>query len=84
MLDYYGKTQEVVAFIVLDKDERLEKYLYKTVLPLLERLLKRFKTQYNGCNFTKMAQFEPFKKALDKLFGTGTLTLEEKVVSLLH
>jgi len=83
LFDYYRKKQEVVAFIVLDKDVRLEKYLYKTVLPLLVKLLKRFEDQYNGCNFTKMAQFEPFKKILDKLFGTGTLTLEEKVTSLL-
>ncbi len=83
VIDCFGKKQETVAFIVLDKDERLEKYLYKTILPLLEKLLKRFKNQFNGCNLTKMAQFEPFKETLDKLFGTGTQTLEEKVVSLL-
>ncbi|MFX1571656.1 MAG: hypothetical protein ACFFB0_02825 [Promethearchaeota archaeon] len=83
LIDYYGKTQEIVAFIVLDKDERLEKYLNKSILPLLEKLLKRFKVQFNGCNLTKMAQFESFKVTLDKLFGTGTQTLEEKVVSLL-
>ena len=83
VIDCFGKKQETVAFIVLDKDERLERYLQKTILPLLEKLLKRFKTQFNGCNLTKMAQFESFKETLDKLFGTGTQTLEEKVVSLL-
>ena len=83
MEDFYGKEQEVLAFLVLDKDERLEKYLNKTINPLLERLLKKFTSKFIGCKITEMAQFEPFKKTIDKLFGTGTLTLEEKVQSLL-
>jgi hypothetical protein len=83
MEDFYGKEQEVLAFLVLDKDERLEKYLNKTINPLLERLLKKFTSTFIGCKITEMAQFEPFKETIDKLFGTGTLTLEEKVQSLL-
>lgn len=83
MEDFYGKEQEVLAFLVLDKDERLEKYLNKTINPLLERLLKKFTSTFIGCKITEMAQFEPFKETIDKLFGTGTLTLEEKVHSLL-
>jgi hypothetical protein len=83
MSDFYGKTQEVLAFLVVDKDDRLEKYLNKTINPLLDRLLKKFTTQFTGCKITEVAQFEPFKRTLDKLFGTGTLTLEEKIVSLL-
>ena len=82
MVDFYGKEQEVLAFLVLDKDERLEKYLNKTINPLLERLLKKFTTEFSGCKITECAQFGPFKKIIDKLFGTGTLTFEEKVVSL--
>ena len=83
MVDYYGKEQEVLAFLVLDKDERLEKYLNKTINPLLENLLRKFTSKFTGCKITEMAQFEPFKETIDKLFGTGTLTLEEKVQSLL-
>ncbi|MFW9941024.1 MAG: hypothetical protein ACFFFT_08280 [Candidatus Thorarchaeota archaeon] len=83
MEDYYGKQQEVLSFLVIDKDDRLEKYLNKTINPLLDKLLKKFITQYNGCKVTEVAKFEPFKKTIDKLFGTGTLTLEEKVVSFL-
>ena len=83
MEDFYGKEQEVLAFLVLDKDERLEKYLNKTINPLLERLLKKFTSTFIGCKITEMAQFEPFKETIDKLFGPGTLTLEEKVQSLL-
>lgn len=80
--DLYRDLQEIVAFIVLDKDYRLEKYLHKTILPLLERLLDRFISQFNGCNMTKVGQFEPFRLIINKIFGTGTQTLEEKVISL--
>ncbi|GAG63737.1 unnamed protein product, partial [marine sediment metagenome] len=81
--DFFSLEQEVVAFLVIDKDERLEKYLHKTVFPLLDKLLKKFTSQFKGCNFTKTIQFETFKTTLNKLFGTGTLTFEEKVTSIL-
>ncbi|MFX1375716.1 MAG: hypothetical protein ACFFA0_07885 [Promethearchaeota archaeon] len=83
MQDYYGKRQEILSFIVIDKDERLEKYLNRTIKPLLDKLLRRFITEYNGSKVTEVAKFEPFRKTIDKIFGTGTQTLEEKVVSLL-
>ena len=81
--DFYGKLQEILSFIVIDKDDRLEKYLDRTIKPLLDKLLKRFITEYNGCKVTEVTKFEPFKKTIDKIFGTGTQTLEEKVISLL-
>ncbi len=81
--DLFRDVQEIVAFIVLDKDFRLEKYLRRTVLPLLEKLLKKFVSQFDGCNLTKIGQFEPFRRTINKIFGSGTQTFEEKVVSLL-
>ncbi|MHA2392546.1 MAG: hypothetical protein ACXAEX_11440 [Promethearchaeota archaeon] len=83
MCDHRGKEQDVLAFLVVDKDERLEKFLSKTIHPLLERLLKKFVSMHQGSKITNVAKFAPFKKTIDKIFGTGTLTLEEKVISLL-
>ena len=83
IVDFFKDVQEIVAYIVLDKDYRLEKYLNKTIQPLLKKLIKRFISQFAGCNFTKGLQFERFKSTLNKLFGTGTLTFEERVISLL-
>ena len=83
MEDYYGKQQEILSFLVIDKDNRLEKYLDKTIKPLLNKLLNKFISEFNGCKVTEVAKFEPFRKTIDKIFGTGTQTLEEKVVSLL-
>jgi hypothetical protein len=81
--DMFRDVQEIVAFMVIDKDPRLEKYLKKTIQPLLDKLLKCFISDFNGCNLTKVGQFETFKQTLNKIFGTGTQTLEEKVISLL-
>jgi hypothetical protein len=83
MEDFYGKQQEILSFLVIDKDNRLEKYLDKTIKPLLNKLLNKFISEFNGCKVTEVAKFEPFRKTIDKIFGTGTQTLEEKVVSLL-
>jgi hypothetical protein len=83
MEDYYGKQQEILSFLVIDKDDRLEKYLDRTIKPLLDKLLSKFISEFNGCKVTEVAKFEPFRKTIDKIFGTGTQTLEEKVVSLL-
>ncbi len=81
--DLYNEEQEIVAFIVLDKDYRLEKYLHRTILPLLEKLLRRFISKFNGSNLLKVGQFEVFKMTINKIFSTGTQTFEEKVVALL-
>ncbi|MFX1455702.1 MAG: hypothetical protein ACFFDB_10045 [Promethearchaeota archaeon] len=81
--DYYEKIHEIHSFLVIDKDDRLEKYLNRTIKPLLDKLLKRFISEYNGCKMNDVTRFEQFKKTIDKIFGTGTMTLEEKVASLL-
>ena len=81
--DLFRDEQEIVAFIILEKDYRLEKYLKRTILPLLEKLLNKFISRFDGCNLTKVGQFEPFEREINKIFGTGTQTFEEKVLSLL-
>ena len=83
MQDYWGKEQNLFAFLIIDKDERLEKYLNKTIHPILEKLLENFISEYQGTKITNTIKFAPFKKTIDRIFGTGTLTLEEKVISLL-
>ncbi|MFX1278893.1 MAG: hypothetical protein ACFFA3_05710 [Promethearchaeota archaeon] len=81
--DFYGEEQEILSFLVLDKDARLEKYLNRSVKPLLDKLLKKFISDYNGCKLNDASLFEPFRATIDKIFGTGTMTLEEKVLTLL-
>jgi hypothetical protein len=83
IVDLYNKEQEIIAYIVLDKDIRLDKYLHKTVLPLLDKLLKKFISKFNGCNLFKVGQFDNFEKYIRKIFGVNTQTLTERVDTLL-
>lgn len=66
--DYDGKIQEITAFLVMDKNKKLEKYLDKNLNPLLEELLGKFISQFYGCKITEVAQFEPFKKMINQIF----------------
>jgi hypothetical protein len=68
MVDLYQKEQEPVAFLVLDNDPDIEKYLNKQILPLLDDLLQRFTSQYTGCDVTKAEQFESFQAIIDEMF----------------
>jgi hypothetical protein len=45
--DRCGKTHNILAFLVVDKDDRLEEYLNLLLIPLLEVLLRIFKSQSN-------------------------------------
>ena len=81
--DFFGEVQELLSFIILDRDERLEKYLNRTIKPLLDKLLNKFISEYKGCKLNDASKFESFQEIMDKIFGTGTMTLEEKVISLL-
>ena len=56
MQDFYGKQQEILSFLVIDRDDRLEKYLDKTIKPLLDKLLKKFVLEFNGCKITEVSK----------------------------
>ena len=83
VIDFEGIDQEIIIYLVLDKDYRIEKYLRKSILPLLEKVLKKFKVMFYGCNLTNTSHFEVFEDVINKILGVGTKTFEEKVVSLL-
>ena len=86
---YRSKEKEMfLAYIVMDKDKKLvieqkhDKYIEKKILPLLQKILDEFISQYNGKDLNETSQFESFKKILDKILGTDTKTLEQKLSSL--
>lgn len=65
--DIHGVNQNILAFIILEKDYRLEKYLGKIIFPLLEKLLYEFISQYYGYDLFKLGQFKVFKSAIKKI-----------------
>ncbi|MFW9784831.1 MAG: hypothetical protein ACFFFB_21305 [Candidatus Heimdallarchaeota archaeon] len=67
LCDYFGTIRDLFAYLVMDRDIRLEKYLYKKITPVLEEVLKKFTSQYYGCKITEVTQFEPFKTTMDAI-----------------
>jgi len=65
--DINGINQNILAFIILEKDYRLEKYLRKILFPLLEGLLYEFISQYHGHDLFRLGQFQVFKSAIKKI-----------------
>ncbi len=83
IIDFFKMDQEILAYIVLDKDIRIDKYLHKTILPLLEKLLKKFISKFTGSNLYKVSQFENFEKNIKRILGVNTQTLLERLNTLL-
>jgi hypothetical protein len=69
-----------IAYLVIDNEKNVDKYIKKRVLPLLKKIIKKFKAKYNEKDFT---QFEDFRKSLSKILNINIKTLDEKFVSLI-
>jgi hypothetical protein len=69
----------LLSYAILDKEKKMEKYVKKIILPLLEKVINEFKTLNKGKNLSEVSQFKDFKETLDKIFGTDTQTIDQKL-----
>ena len=67
-----------IAYLIIDNVEKnVDRYVKRKVMPLLKKILKRFKKEYEGTNFTSLSQFEGFRTCLSKILGINLTNLEE-------
>ncbi len=69
----------IISYAILDKDKKIEKYIRKIIHPLLKQVSKEFKTLNTGKNLSEVSQFKNFKQNLDRIFGTDTQTIDQKL-----
>lgn len=69
----------LISYVILDKEKRIEKYIRKIIRPLLKQMSKEFKSLNTGKNLSEISQFKEFKQHLDKIFGTDTETVDQKL-----
>ena len=69
----------LISYVILDKEKRIEKYIRKIIQPLLKQMSKEFKLLNTGKNLSEVSQFKKFKQHLDKIFGTVTETVDQKL-----
>ncbi len=68
-----------IAYGILDKEKKIEKYINKSINPLLKDIIARFKKEFEGKNLSEISQFRPFKLSLDHLFGDNTKSVDQKL-----
>jgi hypothetical protein len=73
----------LISYAILDKEKKIEKYIRKIIHPMLEKVLKEFRSSNLGKNLSEVSQFKDFKNALDKIFGTDTQTIDQKLRGIL-
>ncbi len=71
--------EALTSYAILDKEKKNEKYINKIILPMLRTVVKDFKSSYTNKNLSEVSQFREFKNQLDKIFGTDTMSIEQKL-----
>ncbi len=74
----------LVSYAIIDKQKKIEKYIYRSVHPLLNKVAKEFKAQNEGKNLSEISQFKIFKKNLDEIFGSDTKNVDQKLRGLFY
>ncbi|MFX1275574.1 MAG: hypothetical protein ACFFBP_04020 [Promethearchaeota archaeon] len=72
----------LIAYTILDQERNVDKSIRNRILPILQEVLKKFISLYNGRDLNETSQFNSFKKELDKILGTDAKSLDEKVSTM--
>jgi len=72
----------LISYAIMDKEKKVEKYTRKIVQPLLTLVGQEFISKNSGKNLSEITQFKPFKKKLDQIFGSDTMSIDQKFQGL--
>jgi len=71
--------EPLIAYAILDQEKKIDKHISKVVIPSLKEIIKKFIAKYDGKNLSEVSQFKSFKENLDRIFGSETKTIDEKL-----
>jgi hypothetical protein len=74
----------LISYAIIDKKKKIDKYVNKLVNPLLEKVAEDFIAQNGGKNLSEVSQFKIYKKTLDKIFGSITKKIDQKLDGLFY
>ena len=69
----------LLSYAIIDRQKKIDKFIRKTVNPLLQKVTQEFKSQNEGKNLSEVSQFKNFKTSLDKIFGSSTKVVDQKL-----
>ena len=74
--------ERLISYAIMDKlssQKKVEKAIHKVVQPSLKEIIYKFKSMYDGKNLSYISQFKDFKNELDRIFGSDTKTIDQKL-----
>ncbi|MHA1195587.1 MAG: hypothetical protein ACTSRH_06120 [Promethearchaeota archaeon] len=74
----------LICYAIMDKEKRIDKYIHKVIQPMLIAVANEFKTLNKGKNLSEVSQFKYFKSNLDKIFGTDTKNIDQRLEGLFY
>ncbi|MFW9950358.1 MAG: hypothetical protein ACFFKA_09585 [Candidatus Thorarchaeota archaeon] len=74
----------LISYAIIDKEKKVDKHLHKIISPSLNRVAEEFIAQNNRKNLSEVSQFKYFKKVLDKIFGSDTKNIDQKLQGLFY
>ena len=69
----------LTSYAILDQEKKIEKYTRKIIRPLLRKVISEFISLSKGKNLSEVSQFKGFKNNLNRIFGTDTQTIDQKL-----
>ena len=78
------ESELLISYAIIDKRKKIDKYVNKLVKPLLVKIAEDFKAQNEGKNLSEVSQFRFFKKIIDKIFGSNTKKIDQKLDGLFY
>jgi hypothetical protein len=69
----------LLSYAIIDRQKKIDKFIRKTVNPLLQKVAQEFKSQNEGKNLSEVSQFKNFKTSLDRIFGSSTKVVDQKL-----
>ncbi|MBN1214468.1 MAG: hypothetical protein JXA99_03395 [Candidatus Lokiarchaeota archaeon] len=70
---------ELHAYFIMKRYKKFNKDLNSKIIPVLERIIKKFKEKYKNRDFSYSTQFIDFREDINKIIGISSMNIEQKV-----
>jgi hypothetical protein len=74
----------LISYAILDKEKKVDKFIQKIILPQLYKVADQFIEQNKMKNLSEVSQFKYFKQNLDKIFGSDSKNVDQKLEGLFY
>lgn len=74
-----NEPESLIIYCIFDNKKKVDKYVYKVVLPLLKKIALEFKATQKVLKSPNSFQTTDFKAKIDEILGDETKTIDQKL-----